>query len=131
MPVAVADDSITKEMRQFLAQHIHSVEQLEIFLVLGEDSSRSWSVREIFQKIQSSEKSIGHCLERFLKESLVTAEGEGQYRLSEKTLPLIRMAVELKEAYRQRHLKVIEVIYPPPLDSVRKFAAAFKLRKDQ
>jgi len=127
----VALNPITQEAQQFIAQHIQSVEQLEIFLTLGNGGDRSWSVDEVFRKIQSNEKSISDCLGYFLKESVAILEKEGRYRLSDKSLNLVPIASELQKAYRERQVTIIEMIYKKPPRQIQSFADAFKLRKDK
>jgi len=127
----VALNPITQEAQQFIAQHIQSVEQLEIFLTLGNGGDRSWSVDEVFRKIQSNAKSISDCLGYFLKESVAILEKEGRYRLSDKSLNLVPIASELQKAYRERQVTIIEMIYKKPPRQIQSFADAFKLRKDK
>jgi len=127
----VALNPITQEAQQFIAQHIHSIEQLEIFLTVGGGESQSWSVDEVFRKIQSNEKSIAECLAYFLKEGIAILEREGRYRISDKTPGLVPIALELQKAYRERQVTIIEMIYKKPPRQIQSFADAFRLRKDK
>lgn len=122
---------ITQEAQQFIAQYIQSVGQLEIFLTLGDGGDRSWSVDEVFRKIQSNEKSISDCLENFLREGVAILEKEGRYRLSDKSPNLVAIASELQKAYRERQVTIIEMIYKKPPRQIQSFADAFRLRKDK
>ena len=122
---------ITQEAQQIIAQHVQSVEQLEIFLTLGGAGSRSWSVEEVFRKIQSNEKSISECLEYFLKEGVAILENEERYRLSDKSPALALIASELQKAYREWQVTIIEMIYRKPPRQIQSFADAFRLRKDK
>jgi predicted transcriptional regulator len=127
----VALSPITQEAQQFIAQYIQSVGQLEIFLTLGDGGDRSWSVDEVFRKIQSNEKSISDCLENFLREGVAILEKEGRYRLSDKSPNLVAIASELQKAYRERQVTIIEMIYKKPPRQIQSFADAFRLRKDK
>ena len=125
----VALNPITQEAQEFIAQHVQSVEQLEIFLTLG-DGNRSWSVDEVFRKIQSNENSIAECLGYFAREEVAILEKEGRYRLSGKSPNLVLINAELQKAYRERQVTIIEMIYKKPRQ-IQSFADAFRLRKDK
>lgn len=125
----MAANAISQKAQSFLAQHIQSVEQLEIFLALGTEPERFLSAREIFQRIQSSEKSISTCLEHFSQTGLAVADDHGGYRLADQS-DLLELVAELKQAYRERRVTVIEMIYKGPSDQIQSFADAFRIRKD-
>lgn len=129
--VTVPETGISQKAQQFLAQNIHSVEQLEIFLTLAEEPGRFWSVRQIFQKVQSSEKSIADCLNGFVAASVARKDDSGAYRLSDQVPGLDDLAAELKKAYRERRVTVIELIYQKPPPQIQSFADAFRLRKEK
>jgi hypothetical protein len=127
----VALNPITEEAQQFIAQHVQSIEQLEIFLTLGNGEDRSWSVDEVFRKIQSNEKSISDCLGYFLKQGVAILEKEGRYKISREPSNLVPIASELQKAYRERQVTIIEMIYKKPPRQIQSFADAFRLRKDK
>jgi len=106
------------------------VEQLEIFLALGSEPQRFWSVHDIFQKIQSSEKSISDCLDFFCRSGLATADAERRFQLTTRS-DLVKLAAELQKIYRERRVTVIETIYKKPPGPIQSFADAFKFRKDK
>jgi len=123
--------SIPPEVRQFIAIHIHSIEQLEVLLVLCENSAKSWSAAEVYRKVQSSEKSVTDCLESFRYSGLATLSPEGLYRFSPDEAGLNGIASALSQAYRERRVSVIECIYKRPSDTIQNFANAFRLRKER
>ncbi|HEY3863871.1 MAG TPA: hypothetical protein VGO59_18495 [Verrucomicrobiae bacterium] len=127
----VALNSISQEAEQFIAQYIQSIGQLEIFLTLGNGAYCSWSVDEVFRKIQSNEKSISDCLGYFLKQGIAILEKEGRYRISREPSNLVPIASELQKAYRERPVTIIEMIYKKPPRQIQSFADAFRLRKDK
>lgn len=124
------ENALTREAQQWFAQHIHSVEQLEIFLAVSEDKHRAWTAPEIFRKVQSNENSILRCLQYFATQGVVIVESEGRYRIADNA-GLLQIASEFARAYRERYVAVIELIYKPPTRQIQDFADAFKLRKDK
>ena len=127
----MADTTLSRDLRNFIASNIQSVEQLEILCLLVEDPSKSWSVTEAYRRIQSTEKSVQEGLQYFVVRDLLTADASGAFRFSPKTSALSASALELVKAYRERRVAVIEMIYRKPSESVKHFADAFRLRKDQ
>lgn len=122
------EDSISNGLQQFIAQYVHSVEQLEILCLLGNHSQESFGANSIFQKIQTNEASISERLKKFVSERLLRVEGDGGYRLSPEYHALV---TELAKAYRERHVTVIELIYKKPTTSVKDFAEAFRFKKKE
>jgi hypothetical protein len=127
----VAANSISPELRKFIAEHIPSVEYLEVLCLLQEDTVKSWSVGEVLHRVQSSEKSVAQCLEQFQAAGLVTAEAGGRHRFSPSGKELAETAAALVKTYRERRVRVIESIYAKPSDPIQDFADAFRLRKEK
>jgi hypothetical protein len=125
------DKSISRDLRNFIAGNIQSVEQLEILCLLAGEPSKSWTVTDAHRRIQSTEKSVLEGLQHFVARELFTADASGAFRFAPKTAALGSSALELVKTYRERRVAVIETIYKKPIESVRRFADAFRLRKDQ
>ena len=123
--------SLSPELRQFIARHIQSVEQVEILCLLSSAPGRTWTVPEVFRQIQSSERSVAETLTGFVKLELVTLELESRYRYAPKTEELAQAAAALVAAYRERRVAVIEAIYTRPTEPLQNFAEAFRLRKEK
>lgn len=128
----MSGDVLTEKVLRFLGEHVASVEQLEILLLLSNEPERVWSVEEVFQTIQSSRTSIIERLKVLQQHGFLQIQEEGQtlYRFEPATVELREGVSELKAAYRKTRVKIIESIYSHRLDQVRIFADAFKLRKD-
>jgi hypothetical protein len=121
---------LSVEIREFIAQHIHSVEQLEVLCLFVENSEKSWTAAEVFRRVQSSEKSIGDCIETFRSAALLEVMPEG-YRFSRTKDVRTETARLLAQSYRERRVSVIECIYKRPSDPIQDFADAFRLRKEK
>jgi hypothetical protein len=128
---ADSDHPIPAELRQFIAEHVHSIEQLEILILLGENSTKAWSVSEVFRQIQSSEKSVLNCLEEFRRAGLANSNGAGLYNFLARDGPLAGTVPALAKAYRERRVSIIECIYEKPRNPIQNFADAFRLRKEK
>lgn len=124
------ENPISPHLRQFIANHIKSVEQLEILCLLADEPSRSWSVVETYRRILSTEKSVQEGLQHFVAHELFAGEADSNFRFSPKSAELNAAAIELVKAYRERRVAVIEMIYRKPAESAQHFADAFRLRKE-
>jgi hypothetical protein len=66
---AVADSTLPAELVRFIHEHIHSVEQLEVLLLLRENPERWWSPEEVSQALRTIPSSAS---QRLLDDVLAT-----------------------------------------------------------
>ncbi len=125
----MATEPLPDSVRGFLSRYIHSLEQLELLLVVRGQPDRLWTVAEVYEIIRSSQRSLAKGLESFVAEGFFS-EHNGFFRYAPRTEEL-RIAVEqIAAAYQFSRVRVIEAIFASEIDPVQKFADAFKLRKD-
>lgn len=105
-----------------------SVEQLEVLLVLHAEQNRAWSAAEINERLRSQEPSIAKWLEALVALKLVSLV-EGRHRYAPGSEELAARVASLANAYRERRIKVIELIFSKPNETLLSFARAFQLRK--
>jgi len=121
-------------LQQFIHQHIHSVEQLEVLLLLRSEPQKWWSAAEVSKRLFTIENSAAmrlaalhdcHFLQKKVEDGHVPL-----YRyepLDEETDDTIGA---LDRFYRERKDTVIQVIFSPPSNRAKSFADAFKFRRD-
>ena len=127
----MSQTSLPVEIQKFIARHIRSVEQLEILCLLAGNPAKTWSEADVFKQIQSSPESVGRTLRRFATEGLFVQDSAAGYRFQPATPETGRLATDLAGFYKQHRVAIIEAIYRSPLDPVRQFADAFRIRKDK
>ena len=113
----------------FITRHIVSVEELEILLLLQEGKERDWSPAEINERLRSQEISISKWLDALVALQLARQTAGGRYRFAPASEELARATVALADAYRERRIKVIELIFSKPTENLLEFVRAFELRK--
>ncbi len=118
-------------MQGFIARYVHSLEQLEILCLLAENPAKTWLESEVFKHIQSTHESVASNLRYFVYKRFLVFEPTTGYRFSPETPELVRLASELVKTYRERRVTIIEAIYKRPLDPIRHFADAFRIRKNK
>jgi len=129
----MVEAELPSEVRQLVADHITSVEQLEILLLLREREGEEWSAKRVSDEIRSSESSAQERLAALEESGLVRASAghsEAAFRFEPSNARLRRAVELLAEAYSERRYTVIELIFSKPIDKLRVYADAFRFRKD-
>ncbi len=120
---------IPEEVHQFLLQCIDSVEQLEVLLLLHRAPAQVWTAEAVAQALYSNPDSIARRLAGLHANSLVTPVPSSSYRYHPRSAELDATVTLLAQTYRQRRVAVITVIASKPMENVRAFSEAFRLRK--
>lgn len=129
----VADSGISTEVERFIATHIKSLEQLEILLLLNSDPKRAWSLDDVYEVIKSSESSVRDRLDELASAGLIEIEHgpPREYRFAPKEEGATLVIDDLAAAYKERRVKIVQIIYAPPTSVAEEFANAFKFRRDK
>lgn len=123
-------ETFPEEVRRLVATHIQSVEQLEVLLLLCRERDRDWTAEQVAAELRIDSGSAGARLEDLRARGFVECASE-RYRFQTKSPELSRSVEALAEAYRERRVSLINLIFSKPVDKVRLFADAFKLWKDE
>jgi hypothetical protein len=120
-------------VRRFIVDHVDSVEQLEILLLLHQHPGRTWDAEAVARELRISALSAGDRLEDMRRVGLlVRVEGRpGGFRYAPETPGLEDAVSGLATAYAERRVTVINLIFSKPVDKIRTFADAFRLRKGE
>lgn len=120
-------------MRRLIAEHIDSVEQLEILLLLHQHPERSWTAESVARELRVSPMSAGDRLKDMARAAILSkVKGtEAEYRYTPENPQLGEAVSGLATAYSERRVTVINLIFSKPVDKIRTFADAFRLRKDE
>lgn len=126
------DDAFPADVRAFLAEHISSIAQLEMLLLLRSDPARKWDVAEISKALYATPEMSAGQLASLRDLGLLTASGDPEhcYQYQPGTPELEDMVTCLAELYKERRVSVITALYSEPVNKVQTFADAFKLRKE-
>ena len=128
MPADLPDD-----LRRFIGEHLGSIVQLELLLLLSADAGKSWSADEVAKALYiSSEAALGF-LEGMRQQGLTQAKAESpaRYQFAPTSADHERLTHELAEHYKDRRVTIINLIYAGPIHKFQNFADAFRLRKDK
>ena len=118
---------ITDGARRLIAKHIHSVEQLEVLLLLRAAPDKEWTAAEVARALVAQPDTAVVRLDDLAERRLVRkrddryvyAPGEREHDVT-----------ELAECYASRRTAVIGLIFSKPSGAVTSFSDAFRFKKD-
>jgi hypothetical protein len=122
---------IPEPVARFLAVHVRTLEQLEILLLLASQPERAWSVDAVYDVIRSSRSSAAERLDELRLQGLLSVSEAGMYRYQPQVPEIAAVVETLAQLYKQRRVKIVELIYSQPTDPLQHFAEAFKFKKDK
>jgi hypothetical protein len=128
----MAGAELPERIVDFIVRNIRSLEHLEILLLVSGSPARAWTQQAVYRVIKSSEASVLARLKELADQGFLQEEpGEPpQYRFKSSDEELKAVVAELAAVYRERRLRVVEIIYPGTTSGARNFADAFRIRKD-
>lgn len=119
---------ISDRVRSLVGEHIVSVEQLEVLLLLHQHRDRDWSATQVNDEIKSSVSSVRERLANLESRGFLRRQGD-MYRYDAANINDAAVG-ELATTYSQRRFTIIEMIFSKPLEKLRGFARAFRIRGD-
>ena len=132
----MAEDAIPDEVKAFIAAHIESVLQLEVLLLLHAQAPRQFTAAELAQELRIDAAWVSVQLASLADAGVLTAAAPApgaapQSRYEPRAADLDRAVAGLAREYAARRVTVIGLIFSKPVDKIRSFADAFRLRKDK
>jgi hypothetical protein len=129
----VSESGFSEELDKFIAAEIQSVEQLEILFLLSGNPHKWWTARAVYEVVKSSLASVQDRLTEMVERGLLKEESgkDKTYQFAPRDEGIWKVVSELRDAYKERSVKVVQAIYSKPPDPVEEFARAFRLRKDK
>lgn len=124
-------DDFSSDVKQFIGRYIESLAQLEALLLMRQDPQRGWDAQGIAKALYSPAEMATTLLSEFEKHGFaIRASPESQYFYNRADDKLDELVQQVADAYQERRVALISLIYSKPLDKVQTFADAFRLRKE-
>jgi len=124
-------NGLPADVNRFIHDNIESVEHLEVLLLLARTPERGWSASEVAETLYSHPASIRLRLARLLGQGLLGEIEEGCYKYAPRSTELHETVQRVSECYHERRVAVITLIASKPLDNVRAFSDAFRIRRNK
>jgi len=127
----VAAPKIPKEIREFVARFLPSVEHLEAFIVLHKNTTRSWSPSDMAAELRIPEDSAADVLERLASDNFldVKISNDILYRFNPATDALDTVSARAAALYVRERIAMINLVTAATLSPIHDFAEAFRLKK--
>ncbi|MDI1449526.1 winged helix-turn-helix domain-containing protein [Polyangium sp. 6x1] len=122
------------EVARFIADHITSVEQLEILLLLRGAPDDEWTARAICEALRTSEQSVIRRLADLEAGGLVASRKASEHvvhRYAPASPSLDEDVARLSSAYTELRYKVLESIFSNPISNLHVYAEGFRFRKER
>jgi len=105
-------DPIDPQVLDFLDQHIRSIEQLEILLLLLAHSDRIWTARDVSVELRGNESSTASRLDELARDGLIQRWDQPtcEYRY-ERSPALDALMGRVADCYSRFRLRMIERIF--------------------
>ena len=124
----MAVTELSQEMQNFIDSNIRSVGDLEVLFLLANDPSRQWTSDEVSKELRTNSNYAQAQLKELTRTGLIEFQN-GKFH-SHPNPQLMDLVYRLRNDYTLRRSAVINYIYDQPLEKIRGFADAFKLKKD-
>lgn len=127
----MANDADLKEAQAFIAEHVTSAEQLEVLLLLHGNPDTGFTAAEVSQRVYTVPAAATLRLEQLVLAGLLSSDGaaDPHYRYAPRSPRLAERVDSLARAYRADRVGVIRFIFEKPVDPLRSFADAFRIKK--
>jgi hypothetical protein len=126
----VTDPGISDAAKAVLAEHVDSVLQLEMLLLLHAQPQREWTAPQIVNELRLDATWTEEQLRNLCTRGILTCTEQPvrTYRYGPSDDALARGIDDLARAYADWRVAVIGLIYSKPMDKIRSFADAFRIR---
>jgi hypothetical protein len=122
---------VDPRVAQFIRDHISSVSQLELLLLIRTNTQRRWEVEELSRELRIDSAWTLSQLTEFVKHGLLERdEPTGRFYFHPRTEELDMAVTTVAQAYLLHRVSIVEMIFSDTSSKpIRAFADAFRLRK--
>ena len=123
---------LSNDVKEFIAEHVHSVLELEVLLVVSQDKDKTWTPAAVGRKLHLSVESARMQLDRLSRSLVIPIDraGEDLY-CYDPSVELDQTLRQLAIAYATQRVAVLTLILAKPVDKVRLFKEAFRMIKGE
>lgn len=129
--MSAGSPGLPPEVLQFLDEHIFSVTQLEVLLLVREAGAEPRTAAELGRLAYLSESAVTPWLEAFVERGLVERDESGGYRAAPLDDGGNAVLEAVSDCYMRRRVTLSRHVYAAREDPARRFADAFRFRKDK
>lgn len=123
---------LSNDIKEFIAEHVHSVLQLEVLLLVSQNKDKVWTPAAVGRELHLSAESAKAQLDGISPNLLIPPDEDGEdlYRYNPSN-ELNQTLSQLATAYATQRVAVLTLIFAKPVDKVRLFKEAFRMIKGE
>ena len=125
----MGDELIPPDVREFILRHIDSIAHLEALLLLLQQPDIKWSAASVADHLYIEPDQAVEVLQHLCETGLAGCN-DAVYWFNAEPVGQLEVARRLAELYSNHLIPVTNLVHAKP-SGIRKFAAAFKFRKDK
>jgi hypothetical protein len=124
-------ERLPEDVRQLL-DRLDSIAQLELLLLLQRTAPDEWTAEQLAAELRIEPSWAIEQLSLLRARGLLTeaAQSTGRFRFDPATPALAKTVECLAQYYQDLRVTVVAALYSRPNDSIRVFAEAFRIRKE-
>lgn len=123
-------DALSEDLRAFVVEYVSSVAQLEALLLLRRDD-RAWTLEGLARELRIDVQPARELLTDLCDHGLAAChKPTEEFRYAPRRAELANLVSRLEQAYEDRRVTIIGLIYSSTGSKVQVFADAFRIRKD-
>lgn len=126
----MTSDPISPSVRRFIADHLRSLEQLEVLLLLARADERWWSAEGVGTELGIAARAAEKRLEQLASHNLVDVRVADTvlFRYHPTSAEMAARVRDVAKSYAEHRLVVINAIPAQESMTAREFADAFRIR---
>jgi hypothetical protein len=112
----VPDEDVSKRVRAFIADHVESVMQLELLLLLASRRDREWTAAQLAKEMRVDAGWLDARLAAMAGDGLLVARDgiPRRFRYGPRSRELDAAVEELALVYGQRRVTIVDLIFSGP-----------------
>jgi hypothetical protein len=121
---------LSNDVKEFIVEHVHSVPQLEVLLLLAQNHNELWSADAVSRELKVNPSLAKSQLDDLLSDGLLVladGTGPGLYRYNHASSHVNKTVKQLANAYASQRVAVLTLILAKPFDKVRLFTETFRM----
>ena len=124
---------LSNEIKEFIAEHVHSVLHLEVLLLVTQNKDKAWTPAAVGRELHLSPESAKVQLNALSNDLLISLDGayEDRYRYNPSAQELNQILSQLATAYERQRVAVLTLIFAKRVDKVQLFKETFRLIKGE
>lgn len=122
--------ALKDEIKIFIGRYIRSIAHLEAILFLYKRNGEKLSVQQIGAELRTSADYARTQLEELANLGLVSRCEAADCYFYQSSADLDSILEQISADYSRHRLAIIDLLYSQPMDKIRGFSDAFKIKKE-